>query len=158
MRDWFFAAGVVAMLFGLGFGMAIRPEMAMLRNAAEDLMFCELDLETARQEAKQATATASRKATERDRAIASSSDWQGWYEDAHRDRAALAAKLSAIQSELAAFRFAYEDKVAELAAARAELTRVAAVPILVKMEPKKKKRKRVAKRKPKPTLYRWHFF
>lgn len=158
MRDWLFAVSVTAMLFGLGVGIVIRPEMSMLDDTVADLMFCELDLASAQDKARSAIETASRKTQERDRAVAHSADWQGWYEDANRDRTALAAKLAAIQSELASFRFAYETKSSDLLAARAELLRAAAVPVS-KAAPKKPKRKLAKRSKPAVrVVYRWHFF
>jgi hypothetical protein len=159
MRDWLFAGSVAAMLFGLGFGIALRPEMAMLDDAVADLTFCEIDRDDAIATAKVAVQTASKKTQERDGAVKHSEEWQGWYEDAHRDRTALTAKLGALQTELAAFRFAYEAKSAELRSARAEQQRAAAAPVPVpKAVPKKLKRKLAKRKAPKRIVYHWHFF
>jgi len=140
----------VALIVGIGIGTAWRPFMQMLEEATEDLAFCEDDLARA----TGGTALASKRTAERDRAVAYSDQWRRWYEEAHRDRTALAGSLSSARSEIHGLnlvRSGQAQEIVELKAAKTKVVKAAAAPL-----PKRKPR--LKKRKPVRVVYRWVLF
>ena len=148
MREAIVIAAVLAMIAGGAIGVAWRPWLSEYDNMLDDLTFCQADLSAERNGVK----LARQRTLERDRAIADSEEWRKWYEDAHRDRAALGAMLVAAKSEIAALSFqrsAQAQQIVDLTTPKVKVAEIA---------PRKKRKPKLKKRKPVRVVYRWHLF